>query len=89
MPKDDFFCGRQVELQEIEQWLNNGVPFLNLWGAAGIGKSSLMAHWVKQQTIFPTVIWQWVDCENFDISCKDCVEDLLQKKNAEKTVFRN
>jgi NB-ARC domain len=89
MPKDDFFCGRQVELQEIEQWLNNGVPFLNLWGAAGIGKSSLMAHWVKQQTIFPTVIWQSVDCENFDISCKDCVEDLLDRFAPEEKRGKN
>jgi NB-ARC domain len=89
MPKDDFFCGRQVELQEIEQWLSNGVPFLNIWGAAGIGKSSLMAHWVKQQTTFSTVIWQSVDCGNFEISCKDFVEDLLDRFISEEERGKN
>lgn len=89
MPKDDFFCGRQAELQEIEEWLSNDVPFLNVWGTAGIGKSSLIAHWVKQQTAFPNVIWQSVDCENFDISCKDFVEDLLNKFTSEEERGKN
>jgi hypothetical protein len=80
MPKDDFFCGRKNELKEIEYWLSVlDVPFLNIWGAAGIGKSSLIAHWVKQQTTFSNVIWQTVDCKNHAISCKDFVEDLLIK----------
>ena len=77
MPKDNFFCGRQKELQEIEQWLNSNVPFLNIWGAAGVGKSSLIAYWINQQTIFSSVIWQSVDCENIEISCKDFVDDFL------------
>ncbi len=90
MPKDDFFCGRSKELQELDQWLGDAaVPFLNIWGAAGIGKSSLIAHWVKQQTIFPNVIWQSVDCENSDISCKDFVEDLLAKMTPEVNRSKN
>jgi hypothetical protein len=89
MPNDDFFCGRQAELQEIEEWLKDGVPFLNIWGAAGIGKSSLMAHWVKQQTAFPIVIWKSVDREYFDISCKDVVEDLLNKFTPEEKRSKN
>ncbi len=89
MPKDEFFCGRQAELQEIEEWLQNDVPFLNIWGSAGIGKSSLIAHWVKQQTAFSDVIWQPVDCENFEISCKDVVEDLLNKFTSEEKRGKN
>jgi hypothetical protein len=88
MPKDDFFCGRSNELYELDQWIRSAaVPFVNIWGAAGIGKSSLMAHWVKQQNIFSSIIWQSVDCENSDISCKDFVEDLLTKltSNAERS----
>jgi AAA domain len=88
MPKDDFFCGRSNELHELDQWIGSAaVPFVNIWGTAGIGKSSLMAHWVKQQNIFSNVIWQSVDCENSDISCKDFVEDLLTKltSNAERS----
>jgi hypothetical protein len=88
MPKDDFFCGRSNELHELDQWIRSAaVPFVNIWGAAGIGKSSLMAHWVKQQNIFSSIIWQSVDCENSDISCKDFVEDLLTKltSNAERS----
>jgi NB-ARC domain len=90
MPKDDFFCGRENELKEISQWLGNmSIPFLNIWGAAGIGKSSLMAHWVKQQNIFLNVIWKSVDCENSDISCKDFVEDLLGELMPEKGRSKN
>jgi hypothetical protein len=79
MPKDDFFFGRENELKEITKWLNESTPFVNIWGAPGIGKSSLIAHWVKQQKIFSNVIWQSIDCELDDIPCKDFIEDLLAK----------
>jgi hypothetical protein len=80
MPKNDFFCGRQQELAEIDQWLTKEtVTFLNIWGAPGVGKSALMAHWIENQTTFQNVIWRSVDCEHLEISCKDFVEDLLEK----------
>jgi hypothetical protein len=79
MPKDDFFFGRENELREIAKWLNECTPFVNIWGAAGIGKSSLIAHFVKQQKTFSKVVWELVDCESDDIPCRDFIEDLLAK----------
>jgi hypothetical protein len=77
MPKSEFFCGRQVELAQIGEWLNSGVPFLNIWGAAGIGKSSLLAHWLKTQSTFAKVIWRNVDGENYPQSCYEFITELL------------
>jgi NB-ARC domain len=78
MPRHDFFCGRQAELAEIDAWLNqDGVPFLNIWGAPGIGKSALMAQWINQQTSFPQVVWRNVDCENSEQSCRDFISELV------------
>jgi NB-ARC domain len=80
MPKNDVFYGREVELKKIDHWLiNSSIPLLNIWGSAGIGKSALMAQWIKQQTSFPTIIWQQVDCENEspEISHRDFMEKLL------------
>jgi DNA-binding Xre family transcriptional regulator len=80
MPKNSIFYGREIELKKIDDWLStSSIPILNIWGAAGIGKSSLMAHWVKKQTIFPTVIWQEVDCENEspELSHRDFAERIL------------
>jgi NB-ARC domain len=80
MPKDDVFYGRASELKKIDNWLvNSSIQLLNIWGSAGIGKSALVAQWVKQQTSFPTVIWQQVDCENEspELSHRDFMEKLL------------
>jgi hypothetical protein len=80
MPKNDIFYGREAELKKIDHWLiNSSIPLLNIWGAAGIGKSTLMAQWVKQQTSFSTIIWQQVDCENEspELSHRDFMEKLL------------
>jgi NB-ARC domain len=78
MPRHDFFCGRQAELAEIDAWLNQaGVPFLNIWGAPGIGKSALISQWVKYQNTFPRVLWRTVDCENSEQSCRDFMTELL------------
>jgi DNA-binding Xre family transcriptional regulator len=80
MPKDNIFYGRVSELKKIDHWLtNSSIPLLNICGADGIGKSSLMAQWVKQQTSFSIIIWQQVDCENEspDLSHRDFIERLL------------
>jgi NB-ARC domain len=80
MPKDDVFYGRASELKKIDNWLvNSSIQLLNIWGSAGIGKSALMAQWVKQQTSFSTIIWQQVDCENEspELSHRDFMEKLL------------
>jgi DNA-binding Xre family transcriptional regulator len=80
MPKNGVFYGREAELKKIDYWLSNSsIPILNIWGSAGIGKSTLMANWVKKQTMFSTVIWQEVDCENEspELSHKDFVERIL------------
>jgi NB-ARC domain len=80
MPKNDIFYGREAELKKIDHWLvNSSIPLLNIWGAAGIGKSALMARWVKQQTSFSMIIWLRVDCENEspELSHRDFIEKLL------------
>jgi DNA-binding Xre family transcriptional regulator len=80
MPKNRAFYGREIELKRIDDWLStSSIPILNIWGSVGIGKSSLMAHWVKQQKTFPTVIWQEVDCENEspELSHRDFAERIL------------
>lgn len=80
MPKNDIFYGREAELRKIDHWLvNSSVPLLNIWGSAGIGKSALMARWVKQQTSFSKIIWLQVDCENEspELSHRDFMEKLL------------
>jgi DNA-binding Xre family transcriptional regulator len=80
MPKNDIFYGREAELKKINHWLiNSTIPLLNIWGSAGIGKSALMAQWVKQQTSFSMIIWLQVDCENEspELSHRDFMEKLL------------
>jgi NB-ARC domain len=80
MPKNDIFYGREAELKKIDHWLmKSSIPLLNIWGSAGIGKSALMAQWIKQQTSFSTIIWQQVDCENEspELSHRDFIEKLL------------
>jgi NB-ARC domain len=80
MPKNDIFYGREAELKKIDHWLmKSSIPLLNIWGSAGIGKSALMAQWIKQQTSFSTIIWQQVDCENEspELSHRDFIEQLL------------
>jgi DNA-binding Xre family transcriptional regulator len=80
MPKNDIFYGREAELKRIDHWLtNSSIPLLHIWGAAGIGKSTLMAQWIKQQISFSTIIWQQVDCENEspELSYRDFLEKLL------------
>jgi NB-ARC domain len=80
MPKNDVFYGREAELKKIDYWLtNSSIPLLNIWGFAGIGKSTLMAQWIKRQTSFSTIIWQQVDCANEspELSHRDFMEKLL------------
>jgi DNA-binding Xre family transcriptional regulator len=80
MPKNDIFYGREAELKKIDHWLvNSSIPLLNIWGSAGIGKSTLMSQWVKQQTSFSAIIWQQVDCANEspELSHRDFMEKLL------------
>jgi NB-ARC domain len=80
MPKNNIFYGREAELKRIDHWLmKSSIPLLNIWGSAGIGKSALMAQWIKQQTSFSTIIWQQVDCENEspELSHRDFIEKLL------------
>jgi NB-ARC domain len=80
MPKNYIFYGREAELKKIDHWLmKSSIPLLNIWGSAGIGKSTLMAQWIKQQTSFSTIIWQQVDCENEspELSYRDFMEKLL------------
>jgi NB-ARC domain len=80
MPKNDIFYGREAEFKKIDRWLvNSSIPLLNIWGFAGVGKSALMAQWIKQQTSFSTIIWQRVDCENEspELSHRDFMEKLL------------
>jgi NB-ARC domain len=80
MPKNDVFYGREAELKKIDHWLkNSSIPLLNIWGSAGIGKSTLMSQWIKKQTSFPTITWQEVDCANEspELSHRDFMEKLL------------
>lgn len=50
VPRSNIFLGRQQEMQNIADWLEQGLTFLNIWGAPGIGKSSLAAEVVVQNS---------------------------------------
>lgn len=50
VPRSNIFLGRQQEMQNIADWLEQGMTFLNIWGAPGIGKSSLAAAVIEQNS---------------------------------------
>jgi hypothetical protein len=78
LPRAEVFWGREQEQEEISQWLQNSLTFLNLWGAPGIGKSALAAEVVIQnQQFFAAVIWRSIDERVYDLPLKDFIEDIL------------
>jgi NB-ARC domain len=78
LPRAEIFWGREQEQQEISDWLQNSLTFLNLWGAPGIGKSALAAEVViRNQQFFEAIIWRSIDERVYDLPLKDFIEDIL------------
>ncbi|MEO0735821.1 MAG: ATP-binding protein [Cyanobacteria bacterium J06649_12] len=59
MPDVAALYGRQVELDQLKQWLAGACRFVSIIGPAGMGKTSLAITLAKaMQTQFDGVIWQ-------------------------------
>lgn len=62
LPPPNSFTGREHELKELDAaWtLREDTPLYAITGAGGIGKSSLVSHWVSER--FASKGWPGVDC---------------------------
>jgi len=61
--------GRDDEVAQLQQWYDERKPCVVVHGIAGIGKSTLVAHWLKQQIeIEPHLSICWYPCQPWDRS---------------------
>lgn len=61
--------GRDEEVQLLQQWFNDRKPCVVVHGIAGIGKSTLVSHWLQQQMeIEPHLSVCWYPCQPWDRS---------------------
>ncbi|NJM46328.1 MAG: ATP-binding protein [Alkalinema sp. RU_4_3] len=55
----DQFYGREAELQQLQQWINDRKRLLILWGMGGIGKTSLAIELVNRiNSRYSQTIWR-------------------------------
>ncbi|MGM3304386.1 NB-ARC domain-containing protein [Anabaena sp. WFMT] len=58
-PDIESFYGRNEELSQLEEWINNGCKLINIVGIGGIGKTSLaLAIADRMQSKFDCLIWK-------------------------------
>ena len=48
-PETRVVHGRNEQFTDLEEWFNERKPCMVVHGIAGIGKSTLVAHWLNQQ----------------------------------------
>jgi hypothetical protein len=82
-PNLESFYGREQELAELQTWINNGYKSINIYGIAGIGKTSLvlaLVDYLQTQltTQFKYIIWKSF---HFPTSIIDLLNNLLTTFN--------
>ena len=61
--------GRNEQFTDLEEWFNERKPCMVVHGIAGIGKSTLVAHWLNQQMEkTPNLSVCWYPCQPWDTS---------------------
>ena len=61
--------GRNEQFTELDQWFKERKPCMVVHGIAGIGKSTLVAHWLNQQMEkAPNLSVCWYPCQPWDTS---------------------
>jgi hypothetical protein len=59
--------GRKDTVDELDEWRNSMHPCLVVQGVAGIGKSTVVAHWLsKRMDEEPTLSVCWYPCQSWD-----------------------
>ena len=68
-PKTRVVHGRDEESTSLDEWFRERKPCMVVHGIAGIGKSTLVAHWLNQQiSSTPNLSVCWYPCQPWDTS---------------------
>tara|TARA_B100000900_G_scaffold212123_1_gene179821 strand:- start:1137 stop:2492 length:1356 start_codon:yes stop_codon:yes gene_type:complete len=68
-PETRVVHGRNEQFNELDEWFNERKPCMVVHGIAGIGKSTLVAHWLNQQMAkTPNLSVCWYPCQPWDTS---------------------
>ena len=68
-PKTRVVHGRNEQFAELNDWFNERRPCMVIHGIAGIGKSTLVAHWLnRQMEKTPNLSVCWYPCQPWDTS---------------------
>ena len=68
-PETRVVHGRNEQFTELDQWFKERKPCMVVHGIAGIGKSTLVAHWLNQQMEkTPNLSVCWYPCQPWDTS---------------------
>ena len=68
-PKTRVVHGRDEEFTSLDEWFRERKPCMVVHGIAGIGKSTLVAHWLNQQiSSTPNLSVCWYPCQPWDTS---------------------
>ena len=66
-PKTRPVHGRKQEMKDLDSWFAGRKPCSVVHGIAGIGKSTLVAHWLKQNLdVMPNLSICWYPCQPWD-----------------------
>ena len=66
-PKTRPVHGRKQEMKDLDSWFSGRKPCSVVHGIAGIGKSTLVAHWLKQNLdVIPNLSICWYPCQPWD-----------------------
>ncbi|MEE2812230.1 MAG: AAA family ATPase [Candidatus Thermoplasmatota archaeon] len=61
--------GRKTEISALDDWINSRKPCMLVHGIAGIGKSTLGAHWLRQRMLTDEQLSVcWYPCQPWDTS---------------------
>ena len=68
-PKTRVVHGRNEQINQLNDWFKERRPCMVVHGIAGIGKSTLVAHWLNQQIDqTPNLSVCWYPCQPWDTS---------------------
>ena len=68
-PKTRVVDGRNSQIAALDEWFSQRKPCMVVHGIAGIGKSTLVAHWLDEQmSSTPNLSVCWYPCQPWDTS---------------------
>ena len=68
-PKTRVVHGRNSQIAALDEWFSQRKPCMVVHGIAGIGKSTLVAHWLSEQmSSTPNLSVCWYPCQPWDTS---------------------